>query len=107
MGFHYIPFSLFVLITLFHVYMGLGGKINKDAILPKIKGKDLPLSFRSSLAGCFITGLKHARLCSGNANNTRISASSIFNLFGYINWRGTHVSWGFWPCIFSSPQYDY
>ena len=57
MGFHYIPFSLFVLITLFHVYMGVGGKINKDAILPKIKGKDLPFHSAAALPVALLLGL--------------------------------------------------
>jgi len=53
----YIPFSIFVLITLFHLYMGLGGRVNKDIILPKIKGQDLPFHSAAALPVAFLLGL--------------------------------------------------
>ena len=46
--FTYIPFIIFILITLFHFYMGFGGKLNYEYVLPKINGKDLP--FHSAMA---------------------------------------------------------
>lgn len=45
---NYIPFGIFVLITLFHFYMGFGGKLNYDYVLPKMNGKSLP--FHSAMA---------------------------------------------------------
>ena len=57
MDFHYVPFILFILITLFHVYMGVGGKINKDVILPKIKGKDIPFHSAVALPVALLLGL--------------------------------------------------
>ena len=38
----HLTLSLFIIITLFHVYLGFGGKINHAYILPKINGHPLP-----------------------------------------------------------------
>ena len=46
--FDLIPLTLFFVITVFHVYMGFGGQLNYDYILPKVNGKDLP--FHTSMA---------------------------------------------------------
>ena len=45
---NYLAFAALCFITLFHVYMGLGGKLNYDYVLPKIGTKPLP--FHSSMA---------------------------------------------------------
>ena len=43
-----IPFSLFIFITLFHVYMGFGGPINTKYFFPTVQGNPLP--FHSIMA---------------------------------------------------------
>ena len=51
--FDIIPFFLFAFITLFHVYMGFGGPLNYEAVLPKIGNEDMPFhaSFCFPIAG--------------------------------------------------------
>ena len=46
--FDLIPFTIFITITLFHIYMGIGAPLNYDYVLPTIKQKPLP--FHSTMA---------------------------------------------------------
>ena len=45
----YITLFLFIFITLFHVYMGVGLPFNKAAVLPLIKGKPMPFHALAAL----------------------------------------------------------
>ena len=54
----YVPFFLFSLITLFHIYMGVGGKLNYDYVLPKLKnGRPLPFHSLMALPVAFLLAL--------------------------------------------------
>ena len=47
--FTYLTVALFSFISLFHLYLGLGGRINSDYILPKINGKPFPFHSLAAL----------------------------------------------------------
>ena len=55
--FNIFTFCILIVITLFHVYMGLGGSINKAAVLPKINGKDLPFHSAGALPVALLLGI--------------------------------------------------
>ncbi|MEK9727850.1 MAG: DUF3995 domain-containing protein [Candidatus Margulisiibacteriota bacterium] len=72
MIFNVITFGILVAIAGFHIYMGLGGPLNMDTVLPKIKGKSLPfhqlaaLPVAVLLAACAIAFAQKTQLIQSN-----------------------------------------
>jgi dipeptide/tripeptide permease len=52
-----MSFGIFVIITLFHIYMGVGGRVNKAAILPTINHKDLPFHSAAAIPVAILLGI--------------------------------------------------
>ena len=53
----YFTIAVFILIALFHVYMGLGGKMNYQYVLPTMKGKPLPFHSLAALPVAFLLAI--------------------------------------------------
>lgn len=53
----YLTIAIFFTIALFHVYMGLGGKLNKHYVLPTINGKPMPFHSLAALPVAILLGL--------------------------------------------------
>ena len=84
----WITLAIFIFITLFHVYMGLGLPFKKAAVLPIIKGKPMPFHSLAAWPVAIALALSTISFAHSTGITGPLQYSALFDLYLWVTGIG-------------------